>query len=261
MIGIWGVVLTHIYFTSIIFFRPLPCWLTSFSRALNFIILVLNTLIMLLFLPIESKDPNTSETFEEIGFGYSYSTFSQHFLPFLIVMLETILNRHSFLLIDVYICGGIQAVYALMYYILVYIFGYEIYTSRNEVTPKWAFIYVGVVYVGSIPLACAYLTISNKLNEKFSVRYGKGNYSKHDTTEYSLMQDENLLNDELRRDCYFYNKRREACDSETENNSESPLKEHSWALPSCQNIHNPLDAKGLTLQSCDQISTTLYKNN
>jgi hypothetical protein len=248
MIGIWGVVLTHIYFTSIIFFRPLPSWLTPFSRTLNFVILVLNTCVVLLFLPIESKNPNTSQIFEEIGFGYSYSTFSQHFLPFLIVMLETIVNRHSFQRIDIYICGGIQAIYAFMYYVLVYMFGYEIYTSRKEVTPVWAFVYVGIVYVGSMPLACGYLTINNKLNERFSVKYGKGNHCKQETAEFSLMQDENLLNDELRRDCYYYN-RRKACETETENYSESPLKAHSQALSSCQNIHSQLVVKGLAMQS------------
>lgn len=146
----------------------------------------------MIFLPIETKDPNTSEIFEEIGFGYSYSTFSQHFLPFLIILLETIVNRHSFEAIDIYICIGIQALYALLYWILVYIFSYDIYVTQKEVTPVWAYIYCGTIYVGATGLACGYLVIKNRMNEKFSIRYGKGNHDKMDTGEYSLMHDENL---------------------------------------------------------------------
>jgi hypothetical protein len=106
-------------------------------------------------------------------------------------------------------------------------------------------------------LACGYLTIANKLNERFSVKYGKGNHCKQETAEYSLMQDENLLNDELRRDCYYYNRRKEAIVTETDNNSESPLKQQSQTLSSCQNIHSQLVVKGLALQSLVEIDNTI----
>ena len=154
--------------------KPPGLLLIKFCRMLNFTLLVLNTCVILIDLPLFNWDLIQMKDIQKQLKGYiEYREYSYNIFPFFVIMLESFFNRFVFMYQDIIFPVILLCLYGGIYFIAYYLVGYnhELVADPFALPKK---IYVIVICVITCILALIFVRLKNGLHDKFVEKWGKG---------------------------------------------------------------------------------------